>query len=165
MNRLKYILAALAFACCVSVYAGPSALLTKPCNIHVFEENYPVPKTSLTTYEDTLIKHVQFSIGAAEKGLSNLNENILNIHGMSSAKNRHFLNNICNFPYVNYLEIGCWKGSTFISALYENQNPYILLLLLTIGASSAAPMKSLKAIANNFYLMCHINFIHMIALM
>ena len=37
-------------------------------------------------------------------------------------KVRHLLNNLCTLPNARYLEIGVYRGSTFISALYENTN-------------------------------------------
>ncbi len=39
---------------------------------------------------------------------------------MSGQEIRHFLNNVCGYPDTCYMEIGCWKGSTFISALFGN---------------------------------------------
>jgi predicted O-methyltransferase YrrM len=45
---------------------------------------------------------------------------ILAIEGMSSAKVRHFLNNVCSHPDAKYLEVGVWKGATFCSALCGN---------------------------------------------
>jgi hypothetical protein len=42
---------------------------------------------------------------------------------MSSNKTRHFFNNIIT-PASRYLEIGTWKGSTLISALYFNNPEY-----------------------------------------
>lgn len=67
-----------------------------------------------------LVEHVKKSIENAEKGNSKLSKEVLNLSGMSSAKVRHFLNNLCSAPNIRYLEIGCWKGSTLISALYGN---------------------------------------------
>jgi hypothetical protein len=74
----------------------------------------------LTSYEKGLIDHVKKSIDNAENGISKLNPRILSLEGMSSSKIRHFLNNICSMPNTSYLEIGVWKGSTFISSLYQN---------------------------------------------
>jgi hypothetical protein len=51
---------------------------------------------------------------------SKLTQEIMDIDGMSSPKVRHFLNHVTAFPECRYLEIGCWKGSTLISALYGN---------------------------------------------
>jgi hypothetical protein len=46
---------------------------------------------------------------------------VLELEGMSGKKYRHFINNlISSVPNCRYLEIGCWKGSTLCSALYEN---------------------------------------------
>lgn len=67
-----------------------------------------------------LIDHVRASIAAAERRESNLPDAVLEIDGMSSPKVRHFLNNLCSFPTCRYLEIGSWKGSTLVSALYGN---------------------------------------------
>ena len=67
-----------------------------------------------------LINIVKESIENAEKGFSKLTSPILELCGMSSPKVRHFLNNIvCSTS--RYLEIGCWKGSTFVSAMHQNQ--------------------------------------------
>lgn len=71
-------------------------------------------------YEEMLINHVQDCIALAIQGKSKITQEILEIEGMSSAKNRHFLNNLCSLPNTNYLEIGVWNGSTFVAALYGN---------------------------------------------
>ena len=39
---------------------------------------------------------------------------------MSGKRGNHFLNNLV-FEGCNYLEVGCWQGSTLCSALYENK--------------------------------------------
>ena len=52
-------------------------------------------------------------------GIGQLPQEILDLTGMSSHANRLLLNHLCKSK-VNYLEIGSWKGSTFISALYKN---------------------------------------------
>lgn len=79
-----------------------------------------LPTASTCMDDQTLINHVQQSIANAQKGISKLTKEVLAIEGMSSAKNRHLLNNICSLPNANYLEIGVWKGSTFVAALYSN---------------------------------------------
>jgi hypothetical protein len=61
------------------------------------------------------------AIKAAEKEQSKLPQSILKLDGMSSPKNRHLLNNLCMMDNSRYLEIGVWKGSTFISALLNNE--------------------------------------------
>lgn len=71
--------------------------------------------------ESFLITHVQNCIERGWNEQSKLDKKILKIEGMSSSKVRHFLNNLCSLPNASYLEIGCWKGSTWVSALYQNQ--------------------------------------------
>ena len=48
------------------------------------------------------------------------NSKILDIHGMSTAEVRIFLNELVKND-TNYLEIGLYTGSTFLSAMYENE--------------------------------------------
>jgi len=64
-----------------------------------------------------LIKHALSAIEKAERLESEAVPECLAIDGMSSARVRHFLNNITAMDGCRYLEIGCWKGSTLISAL------------------------------------------------
>ena len=70
---------------------------------------------------DGKIKHIKDSILDAESEISKLDPAILNIKGFSSYKIRHFLNNLLELPNINYLEIGVFTGSTFVSALYKNK--------------------------------------------
>jgi hypothetical protein len=93
---------------------------------------------TLTSKEKALIQHVKDSIANAEKGVSKITPEILNINGMSSAKVRHFLNNLCSKPNTNYLEIGCWRGSTLVSALYGNKKTVLSAVAIdnwTLGGS------------------------------
>ena len=69
---------------------------------------------------EVMKEHAQRSIENALYGNSKLDARILNIEGMSSHRVRDLLNNLCSLPNSRYLEIGCWKGSTLISALYRN---------------------------------------------
>jgi hypothetical protein len=69
-----------------------------------------------------LIIHTSKSILNAYSNQSNLTEDVLSVEGMSGNKTRHLYNNICNLNNANYLEIGTWKGSSFISAMYNNTN-------------------------------------------
>lgn len=73
----------------------------------VFELNY-------------LIEHVKNSIDNAYNNKSKLINEILEMEGMSGKKTRHLYNNICDLSGAHYLEIGTWKGSSFISASYNN---------------------------------------------
>ena len=64
--------------------------------------------------------HVLYSLSQAYVNRSKLPGAVLALEGFSGAKTRHFYNNICSAPWVKYLEVGVWKGSTFASALYGN---------------------------------------------
>lgn len=67
-----------------------------------------------------LPEHVEGSIKRALAGRSKLTREVLSLSGLSSPTIRHFLNNLCDLPSLNYLEIGTWTGSTLISASYGN---------------------------------------------
>ena len=69
-----------------------------------------------------LIEHVRKSIRKATIGISKLNGAILSIDGMSSSKVRHLLNNLCSVSGARYLEIGSFKGSTLLAAIFGNEN-------------------------------------------
>ena len=71
-----------------------------------------------------LVAQVNNAIALAEQRQSKLSAEILAMSGMSSDKIRHFLNNICSNPNQRYLEIGVWKGSTFVSANYQNEHTH-----------------------------------------
>jgi len=63
--------------------------------------------------------HLNVAVAKAILEEGKLPEHILSLEGMSSHGNRLLLNNLCHMEGC-YLEIGSWKGSTFISALYNN---------------------------------------------
>lgn len=67
-----------------------------------------------------LIEHIDKSIYNANNNVSKLPNYILDMEGMSGKKTRHLYNNICSLFNANYLEIGTWAGSSFISSLYGN---------------------------------------------
>lgn len=67
------------------------------------------------------INLVNIAIEKAERLESNLPSEGLGIGGnMSGKRGNHFLNNLV-FEGCNYLEVGCWHGSTLCSALYKNK--------------------------------------------
>jgi hypothetical protein len=80
--------------------------------------NMPIENTKFPI--EILINHVERSFVAAERNESKLSEEILRMEGMSGIKTRHLYNNICDLNDANYLEIGTWKGSSFISAIHKN---------------------------------------------
>ena len=66
--------------------------------------------------------HIENAINATLNGFSRLDKYAHDIQGMSSIKVRNLLNLLVNINDARYLEIGVWKGSTFYSALVNN-NP------------------------------------------
>lgn len=70
---------------------------------------------------DKLVAHLESAIAKGEQEVSKLNKDVLKIEGMSSPKIRHFLNNLGSLAGAHYLEVGTWKGSTFIASLFGNQ--------------------------------------------
>ncbi|MDR3646468.1 MAG: class I SAM-dependent methyltransferase [Candidatus Babeliales bacterium] len=88
--------------------------------IFVFSISNSIIVSSAINQTQYLVNHVVKSIKNADNKTSQLNSDILKLEGMSSDKVRHLLNNICSLKNGRYLEIGVWKGSTFVSALYNN---------------------------------------------
>lgn len=70
--------------------------------------------------EQTYINHLENSFLLAEKRISKINDEIINMDGMSGEKTRHLYNNLLNIEEARYLEIGTWKGSTTCSAMFGN---------------------------------------------
>lgn len=69
---------------------------------------------------ETLKFHAHKSFENSKNNISKLTEDILNMPGMSGIKTRHLYNNLCSLDDANYLEIGTYKGSSFVSAIYKN---------------------------------------------
>ncbi|MDX1968870.1 MAG: exostosin family protein [Planctomycetaceae bacterium] len=65
-----------------------------------------------------LVEWVERAIQAAESRDSLLSRAALSLQGMSSGKVRHFLNNL---RPRRYLEVGVWRGSTFVAACFGRQ--------------------------------------------
>lgn len=76
---------------------------------------------------DEIKDHVYRSIENSNNNISKLTIDILEMEGMSGKKTRHLYNNLCSLPNINYLEVGTWKGSSFISAAYENNMNSIVI--------------------------------------
>lgn len=81
---------------------------------------YPAPH-ELTAREALLVQHAQTCIADIENGYRAASPSV-DWDAMSAFKVRSLLNRLCSLPKTSYLEIGLWSGSTFISALHENDN-------------------------------------------
>jgi hypothetical protein len=71
----------------------------------------------METYKDL----IENSFNNAENNISKINDDIINMEGMSGTKTRHFYNNLLNTEDARYLEIGTWKGSSVCSAMCGNK--------------------------------------------
>lgn len=83
-----------------------------------FEGEKTKPKEIIS--KEGWINHVEDSFLYAENKLSKLTQGVLGVEGMCGVKNRHFLNNICDFEGCEYVEIGSFAGASLCAALYSN---------------------------------------------
>lgn len=67
-----------------------------------------------------MINKLELFFENAENGISNIDENLKSMDGMSGTKTRHFYNNLLTIEGSRYLEIGTWKGSSVCSAMCCN---------------------------------------------
>jgi hypothetical protein len=99
---------------------------------------------------DFLINHVEVSLDRSDKNESKLTKEILNLDGMSGIKTRHFYNNLCSLENCNYLEVGVWKGSSFISAIYGNKiTPIAIENWSEFNGNSKLFLNNVKKLTNN----------------
>jgi hypothetical protein len=61
---------------------------------------------------ETYKNHIELSFQNAEKNISKITQDIINMEGMTGINTRHFYNNLLNMPDARYIEIGTWKGSS-----------------------------------------------------
>lgn len=71
---------------------------------------------------------INLSIEKAILKKTKLPKEVFDIEGMSTEKTRIFLNTLIEVLNSKYFEIGVWKGSTFVSALYGNNPEYAVCL-------------------------------------
>lgn len=71
---------------------------------------------------DKLIKHIENSIYHADRNFSKIKVEKMyrGMSGMNSSRVRHLLNNICSINNTKYLDLGCFRGASVISAAWEN---------------------------------------------
>jgi hypothetical protein len=75
----------------------------------------------MTNSSNLNVLAIERAYNDADNYESALPQEILEIEGMSGKKTRHFYNNLIKYLQPKlYLEIGVWKGSSFISAMYNN---------------------------------------------
>lgn len=70
---------------------------------------------------------IDICVAKAKQNESKCTNHILSLDGMSGNMTRHFYNNLLSMKKedetpLRYLEIGCWKGSSTLSALHDNDS-------------------------------------------
>ena len=69
-----------------------------------------------------LTNFIDKAIYNAERLDSNINiERLIKIRGFNSERVRHLLNNLCKLQDTVYLDIGCYRGLSIVSALWGNK--------------------------------------------
>ena len=64
---------------------------------------------------------VRAALELADNERSKITEREKELYGLTSLRVKALLNNLCAKDNINYLEIGTYKGSTLLSALYGNE--------------------------------------------
>lgn len=78
-------------------------------------------------------EYIEQSLKFGKLEVSKLNQDVMDIGGLTSKKIKCFLNNLCGYEGSKYLEIGVHKGATFFSALYNNKTQSIAIDNWSVG--------------------------------
>lgn len=70
------------------------------------------------------VHFVQESARLAHDHISSLDEETLKVGGFSTPFQRHLMNNLCDGPGCDYLEVGLFRGATFCAAACKNMEGY-----------------------------------------
>jgi len=77
---------------------------------------------------NSILKHlVNIALIRAENNNSKLNDELLNVFGMSGKRTRHFYNNLLSFSPMNVLEIGAYSGISTSSLMYQNEGKLVVI--------------------------------------
>lgn len=91
-------------------------------HIDFFRNEYQPYVKEVTNSENEMSRHVKKCIDDCIN--MNLPDGIIQMEGMSGLLTRAFYNCLCSFKIpgrkTEYLEVGTWKGSSFVSAMYNN---------------------------------------------
>lgn len=97
---------------------------------------------------------VDETLADTEKNHNTLPDVLSSIDGMSGKMYRYFINRlIFNWKNCKFLEIGCWKGSTSIPAIYKNQHSLSDYWLIDNWSQFGGPKGDFL---NNFKSICEI---------
>jgi hypothetical protein len=87
----------------------------------VADEQMVLPRERVSAF----VKGCQNSIRlAVELKRGNVTKEVMDVLGMSAAKNRIMLNHLLSYPKARYLEVGVFAGANFCAALHGNNPEY-----------------------------------------
>lgn len=99
--------------------------MTEKFTISVPEEVQSEEMVLIRERRNNYVKGCQNSIRlAVELKRGNVTKEVMNVPGMSAAKNRIMLNHLLSYPKARYLEVGVYAGATFCAALHGNNPEY-----------------------------------------
>jgi Methyltransferase domain len=103
------------------------------------------------------IRHVYRAFEESKAGYSSLTPDVLAMSGMSGTMTRHLYNNLAwlKLPAnqgaprpLNYLEIGTWKGSSLVAAVYGN--PHVHAVCIDNWSEFGSPRQDYDANIQKF---------------
>jgi hypothetical protein len=73
-----------------------------------------------------MVEHLERCLARSMADTSSLSDDVLRLPGFSGIMTRHLYNNVCSLRVpgrdTRYLEVGTWKGSSLVSALFGNDH-------------------------------------------
>jgi methyltransferase family protein len=105
-----------------------------------------------------LKRRVETAIARAAAGESRLAPQALALEGLSSAAERHLLNNLCAPRGVNYLEVGTFKGATLVAASYGNRGRFTAVDNFSEFSHLGGPRETFEEVRAEFERQCRFTF-------
>jgi len=106
----------------------PKYLLENKDRFKNLIEGNDVPVSFETNHPYYLLQHMLYSMKNADFGSSKIDGEYidLKVDGMTCSATKHLANNLASLYKCNYLEVGVYKGATFIAGLWKNTpNVYV----------------------------------------
>lgn len=100
----------------------PKYLLENKDKFKNLIEGNDVPVSFETDHPYYLLQHMLYSMKNADFGSSKIDSEYidLKVDGMTCSATKHLANNLASLYKCNYLEVGVYKGATFIAGLWKN---------------------------------------------
>lgn len=106
----------------------PKYLLENKDKFKNLIEGNDVPVSFESDHPYYLLQHMLYSMKNADFGSSKIDGEYidLKVDGMTCSATKHLANNLASLYKCNYLEVGVYKGATFIAGLWKNTpNVYV----------------------------------------